>query len=202
MMNDLELLREMFKDNRLHIGIGTVSQMGLAKDGSLLRVMINLLPENREVVAVMCFADVYDVTFPEIDDLVIVAFVDGHPDEAHVIKLVNSKEEKIPAFAQSGHKVAYARPGKKFYLGSDTKVEIGRPDVEAAQALVLGNVLVTGLEAFVDALLNATQIGTSAMGPVYLDPGVRTALESFKSTYLTTAGTNILSQISFTERGV
>lgn len=201
-MFDLEFLREIFKDYRLHVGIGTITQLALADDSSSLRCQVLLLPDEREIVADVCFPDVYDVTFPEAGDLVVVAFVDGHPDEAHVVARLNSDEEPIPAFAANGASVKYARPGKKLYLGSDTKIGIARPNTEPSEPLVLGTVLVNGLTALLDAFLSASQIGQSAMGPVALDPAVRTALNNFKSTYLTTTSTNILSQISFTERGV
>ena len=207
MTTDLEFLREIFKDTRLHIGIGTITQLGLANDGSILRVQVNLLPEDRQIIAQMGFEDVYQVTFPEIDDLCVVAFVDGQPDDAFVIKVYNSTDEKIPVFAQTGHSTLYSRPGKKMYLGSDTKVGIGRPNVEPTEPLVLGNVTVEGLTALCNAFLQpggtpGNPIGQCLVGPVFLDPAVRTAINTFVSTYLTTPSTNILSQISFTERGV
>ncbi len=192
-MNDLELLREIFKDARLHIGIGTIVQLGLATDGSALRVMVNLLPENRQVVAEMTFADVYAVTLPEINDLAIVAFADGHPDDAFVIKLVNTSEEPIPDFARLGNTMIAPRTGKK--------VGIGRHTISPTEPLVLGNVAINGLTALVNAFLDATQIGLGPTGPVFLDPTVRAALVSFVSTYLTTPATNIASQVAFTERG-
>jgi hypothetical protein len=146
MMYDLEGLRDIFKDTRLHIGVGTIVKLGLANDGSKLRVMVNLLPENRQVVAQMTFSDVMDVEFPEIDDLAIVAFIDGHPDECYVLRLVNNKDEPIPKFAQQGDKVVYSRAGMKNYIGSDTKVGIGRPNIEPSEPLVLGTQLQTLLE--------------------------------------------------------
>ena len=202
MTNDLELLREIFKDSRLHIGLGVVTQLGLANDGSILRVMVNLIPENREVVCEMTFADVSIVTFPEIEDMCVVLFADGHPDDAYVIGLVNTTDEKIPLFAQTGNTVVYSRPGKKLYLGSSSKVGIGRPNVEPAEPLVLGTTLINGLTALCNAFLNATQIGQGVLGPVFLDASVRAAMVSFMSTYLSTTSTNVVSQIAFTERGV
>lgn len=201
-MNDLEFLREIFKDQRLHIGIGTIVQLGLANNGNILRVMVNLLPEQRQIVAEMTFSDVNDVTFPEILDLVIVAHIDGDSDEAFIIGVVSTDEEGIPQFAQTGHSVKYSRPGKKLYLGSSSKVGIGRPNVEPTSPLVLGDVLLAGLTALVNAFLNAAQVGTNGAGPVPLDGEIVAALTLFKSTYLTTPATNINSQIGFTERGI
>ena len=202
MMDDLEGLREIFKDVRQHVSIGVVTKLGLAKDGSVLRVQIQTLPTKMEVVAMMTFADVFDVTFPELGDLALVVYPDGLLDEAHVIALVNHEEEPIPVFARTGHTVKQSRTGKKLYLGSDTKVSLSRPGVEPSQAMVLGNVLASGLTAILNAFLNAPKLGSCAVGPVVLDPGIRAALLAAINTYITTASTNILSQLSFTERGV
>lgn len=198
---DLEFWREAFSDLRQHIGIGVVTQMEMVEDASELRVLVNLLPENREVVAVMSFADVYDVTFPEMNDLLVVAFVDGEPDGAHVIARFSSDEEPIPVLARTGDSVKYARTGKKMFIGSDTKIGIARPDKNPTQPLVLGTVMQAFMDAVLNAILNASQVGQSAMGPVFLDPALRASLVSIKSQYVDTAGTNFLSQIAFTERG-
>lgn len=64
MMSDLEYLRELFKDIRLHIGIGVITSIGLSKSGNTLRAMVNLLPENRQVVTVVAWDDVLDISFP------------------------------------------------------------------------------------------------------------------------------------------
>lgn len=140
MSDDLELLREIFKDHRLHLGIGTVSKIGVAKDGSKLRVQVNILPDQRPVICEMTFADVMDVTFPELEDLVIIGNIDGSDDETFVLKVVNNKDEPIPKLAQDGHTVKGSRKGKKLYLNSDTKIGIGKPDVDQTENLVLGKV--------------------------------------------------------------
>lgn len=201
-MNELEFWRTLFKDERLHLGIGAITQLGLSKDGNTLRAQVNLLPENREVVVEVTWDDYTRVTFPEVDDLVLVGFVDGHPDDGFLFKNLSNSDEPLAAFARAGHSIYYSRPGKKAYLGSNTKVGIGRPDVEPSEALVLGQTLVAGLQALVNAFLNAAAVGQNAIvGPVTLDPGVAAALQQFVQTYLTTASSNILSTIAFTERG-
>ena len=218
-MDDLEFLKEIFKDQSIHLAIGTVVQLGLSNDGSILRVMINILPSNRQVVAEMTFADVYDVTFPEINDLALISFAEGDPDECHVIKLINNTEEPIPEFAQTGNSVKYSRPGKKLYLGSDTKASIGRPNIEANSPIVLGDILVNHLTNFfntrMQTLLNSIlstipAVICTAPGEVgIVNPAFTTALANLEtqlgddvSEYLSTASTNIVSQIAFTERGV
>jgi len=204
-MNDLEFLRELFKDDRLHVGIGTITQLGLSKDGNRLRCQVLLLPEEREIVCMMTWDDIGRITFPEVDDLVLTAFVDGHPDEAHIIRLLTTSEEPIAKFAQAGHTITNSRPGKKNYIGSDTKVGIGRIDVDGTEPLVLGNVLIMFLGAVLDAFTqNAATVGTDSItsAPIILNPAIVTALANAKAQYLTASATNIASQIAFTERGV
>ena len=166
MTNDLEFLRDVFRDPRLHVGIGIVTKTGLSLDGNTLRVMVNLLPENRGVMAVVAWDDVLDISFPIVNDLVLVAFIDGHPDEGFMIKSITGPEEQIPKLAQAGNMVKYSRPGKKAYFGSDTKIGIARPDVDPDSPLVLGDVLLNGLNALVNAFLNASQVGQCAVGSV------------------------------------
>lgn len=136
-----------------------------------------------------------------MNDLALVAFVDGHEEECFLIKRITNDEDQIPALAQAGNMVKYARAGKKAYFGSDTKIGIARPDIDPTNPMVLGDILVNGLTALINAFLNAAQVGQCAVGPVYLDPSVRSALTSFNETYLTTEDSNIISQIAFTERG-
>lgn len=201
MSADLEFLRELFKDPRLHIGIGTIAQLGLSMDKNTLRAQVNLMPEEREVVCEVGWPDAGIISFPEVDDLVLCVFVDGDHQDGYVIKVLTTSDEPIPVFARLGHLVIYARAGKKAYLGSDTKVGIGRPGVEPAEPLVLGTVLVNGLTALINAFLNAAYIVDTPMGNGFLNPDIRTALGQFKTTYLTTSSSNIISQIAFSERG-
>jgi hypothetical protein len=208
-MNDLEFLRDLFKDPRLHIGIGLVTDLGLSQDGSILRASVMLQPENREIVAEVTFSDVNSVTFPEIQDLVLVLFVDGHPDEAFVVARINNSDEPIPVFAQAGNTMIAPRQGKK--------VGIGRSTVTPTDPMVLGTELMNylvALESRIEAIINAlntvpTTICTAPgvlgeVNPVLVTDldTVLSGLQSDKATYLTAASTNILSQIAFTERGV
>ncbi len=178
-------------------------KLGLAQDKSALRVQVNLLPENREVVCMMGWEDIGSITFPEIKDLVIVGFANGSPNEAHVIKMLTTNEEKISAFAALGHTVRNSRPGKKNYIGSNTKVGIGRIDVEPTEPLVLGNILIAALGALADALTSTSPFAQNIPAGITVDlnPDIVTAINLFKSTYLDSASTNIASAIAFTERG-
>jgi len=202
-VNDLELLREIFKDARLHVGLGTIAQLGMATDGSALRVMVNLLPENRQVVAQMTFADVFSVTIPEIDDLAVVAFVDGHPDDAWVLKLVNTNEEPIPVYARAGNTMIAPRVGKK--------VGIGRNTSTPTQPLVLGTVLQTLLSNVLDKLkelsdqiANHTHIGNLGYATsVPLTAAEFLVLEADFLGYKVSPVDDalVLSDIAFTEKG-
>lgn len=217
---DLELLREIFKDQRLHIAIGKITQLGLSDDRSCLRVQVSILPEEREIVAMMSWeavgADAGFFMFPEINDLVIIGQAEGDHEQAFVLKRLTSREEKIPLQATNGHLVARSRAGTNAYLQSDTLAAIGKPDGPADQPMVLGNVLKTALGNLYDALTNLiTKLDSdpvvicSAPGqPGYIHPTLKTdidaikaSLSSDKSTFVTTASSNIVSQIAFTERG-
>jgi hypothetical protein len=221
---DLEVLREIFKDQRQHIAVGKITQLGPAPDRSCLRVQVMILDPtaevDREIVAVMSWDDAGPdcgvIRFPEVADLVLVAFVDGDPDQAYVLKRLTSQEEKIPLKALDGHTVIAALAGKNVYLSSDTKIFIGKPGNEGTEPVVLGNVLVscltdlvTQVEAIISAIETNPMVICSAPGqPGLIAPALKTALDSVKtaldtnkSNFLTTSSSNILSQLAFTERG-
>jgi len=202
---DLEFMREVFKDVRLNVGYGTILSLSTSTDRSEVLVSVSTMPDGRGIIATMTWAATGNnagfYSYPEVGDMVIFVNVLGHPDLAYVIATCNSVEELIPVFATLGHMVAYANAGKKLYLGSDTKVAIGRPGIEPSEPLVLGNVLTTFLTDLLDLILDAPQIGFSAFGPVWLDPGIRSGIISYMTTYLSNSATNIVSQIGFTERG-
>jgi hypothetical protein len=66
---------------------------------------------------------------------------------------------------------------------------------------VLGDVLQTFCTNVLNAFLNAAEIGSCAVGPVVLDPGIRTILNQELQNHVTTASTNFLSQNNFVDRG-
>jgi hypothetical protein len=203
---NIEALRAIFKDKREWIGIGVVTATEMAKDRSVFRARVELFPDGREVVAV-CSSQggvgpgAGSFMLCSVDDLVLTANANGDDDSCYVIANLTSKDDKIPANAAPGVPVIKARAGKKVWITSDTRINLSKTDTAPTEAVVLGGVLKTFLEAFYDAILNAPAIGVSAMGPVMLDPSIRAALVTQKSQYLSTAATNILSQLAFTERG-
>lgn len=200
-MNDLEVLRDIFRDDRTHVGVGPITKLGLSQSGNVLRAQVMLLPDKREVVAEVTWDDIGRITFPQVNDLVMVAFVDGHPDEAHIMRMLSTDEDTISAFAQAGHTITNARAGKKNFIGSDTKVSIGRPDTEATEPAVLGQVLLDGLTALINCFLNAPQLGQCGVGPVVLDASVISLLQAFKQQYITLAASNVVSKVVFIDKG-
>lgn len=226
---DLELLREVFKDVRMHIGFGVITQMALATDNSCLRVQVSLLPERRDIIAEMSFADVYQVTFPEVNDAVIVAFVEGEPDLAYVVARFSSIEEPIPTLARGGDSVHYSRPKKKMFIGSDTKVGLARVGIDPSSALVLGDVFTTFMDNVLTVMINTEQklmdfvdvfnahvhtssapgILTTVTLPTSVTAAtvVKVAASGYKTTLTNQKASplddgTILSAIAFTERGV
>lgn len=206
---EIQALREVFKDNRLHFGIGLITGVELLSDNSALKVKLSVFPEQREIYATWSWDDIGPNSgtgsIPTVNDLVLFANVDGNDDLCFVIRRLSSKEDKIPKQAEGGHWFGRAKEGKKAYLLGDEKVLIGKgtnaDSADPTEPLVLGNILKTFLTNVLNEFLNAPQIGTCAVGPVMLDPTIRTNLTQMKSTYLTTASSNIVSQIAFTERG-
>lgn len=199
---DLETLRRMFSDQRVHLAVGIIKQLHLASDRSVLQVAVSVFPENREIIARMSWesvgADSGIFEFPAPGDLVLIGFAEGDVEHAFILKRLTSKEEKVPVKATEGNLVIRAK--KDAYL-SGQKVHVGKSGSAATEPLVLGLVLKTFLTNLIDSLLNAPQIGQSAMGPVMLEPQIRQDLTQFKTDFLDTASTNILSQVAFTERG-
>jgi hypothetical protein len=224
----LEELRAALADQRQHIGLAVVKKLAVLDDRSAMRVQVAMLPDENEIVATMT----WEATGPECgffdlpaaNDLVLVAFADGDPDQAFVVKRLTSKEDKIPLKAKDGHLVAIAKAGKKVYVDSDTEVnlrsamiQLMKLDSEAAtEPLVLGEVMLACLEDLytkLDTLLQTIITGpaaiTSAPGqPAPTHPAVISALtplkaqlQADKSKYVTTESSNVVSQIAFTERG-
>lgn len=204
---DLEALRALFADDRLHVGMGKILKLGLADDRSAWRVLVSMWPEERAIVARMAFdnagANSGFFNLPAVGEMVMVGFHDGDSDEAPVVLTrVPNRENKIPERAETGDLLAVARAGKAAHVQSDSRINLSKTKNDPTEPLVLGNVNVEFMTNLLDLLLNAPQIGWDVFGlPVFLDPNIRSTLIEYKQTYLTDASTNILSQLSFTERG-
>jgi hypothetical protein len=202
---ELEDLQNIFKDQRMHIGIGTITKIILADDRSFLRVYVSVLPEGREITAKMTWEHVGPSSgifvFPNVNDVVLIGMPNGDINLAYVLKRLTSKVNKIPLQAVSGDTAIVAKSGKKAWISSNSRINLSKTATTPTEPVVLGNTLASFFGAIFDAILDAPQIGQSPVGPVFLDPGVRTALVAAKAQYLQTSATNILSQLVFTERG-
>lgn len=203
MPSDLETLREIFKDKRAWIGVGTVKQKEIAKDGSVMRVKLNLLPDNHEIIARMT----WDGTGPEtgafnpvsIGDLVMVAYSDGTEDTAYVIRRLTSRADKMHPKAKDDHTVVQSLDNKQLYLGSKTKVNVGSGR-DCNEQMTLGTTNLNFMLDFFDLWLNATYTGVCAVGETFLSEQMRLGMEQLRAYYLADANTNIVSQIAYTER--
>lgn len=119
-------------------------------------------------------------------------------DDPGNLVVLGHRDSRRPEIDQQGEAALYNASGELIYLRLGS-IHIGSKSAD--QPLVLGTVLQTFLRAVLDAFLNAPQIGFSPFGPVFLDPGIRTALLQYRDTYLQQDSTNILSAVSYTERG-
>jgi hypothetical protein len=140
--NVLETLREVFKDQRIHLSLAVVEKLELADDRSFLNVLVNLVPDQLTIVAQMSWqqvgpdAGIYG--FPVVGDAVIVAFMEGDEDAAYVISRLSSQEDKIPVQAVDGDTVVRALSGKKSHILSDSEILLGRGGSDPTEPLVLG----------------------------------------------------------------
>lgn len=206
---DLEVMREIFKDQRRHIAVGKIVQLGAAPDRSCLRLQVQLfdptLEANQEIVALMSWDDAGpdcgSIRFPEVDDMVLVAFIDGDPNQAYVIKRLTSKEEKLPLKAMDGHTVLAALSGKNAYV-SGAQVHVTKSGVEGTENLVLGQVFKT-FAAQLLTYLKAHQHTSAAPGVLTSPPsgptGAAADFDALKSSPINDGA--ILSTIAFTEKG-
>ena len=137
----LEELKEVFKDDRLHMSLALVRQLEVAADKSVLRVKCTVLPDNHTVIAKMSWESVGPEAgifqFPSVNDLVIVAYMDGDVDQAFVVRRCTSKEDKLPLQAIGGHLVLKGLAGKKTYVISDTLINLTR-GTDGNEQAVLG----------------------------------------------------------------
>ena len=203
---DLEGLRSILSDQReTHIAVAKVLQMELESTRSTLFAKCKILTQDRDVVAKVAWSACSNggglFQFPQVNDLVLLVFAEKDAEQCFLVSRLSSYEDSIPADASNGNMVLKAFDGKKLFLQSNTKVNIGKSAGDLTEPLVLGEVLKEFLEELLKAFLEAPQIGITPFGPAFLDPGIRTKLTQFKTEYITDADSNILSQIAFTERG-
>lgn len=139
---NLEELKEILGDGKLHIAVAKILQLEVAADRSVLRCMVLLLPDNIKMVAKMSWdavgPDAGIFQFPALNDMVIIGFLDGHEQNCFVLRRLTSKIDKIPIQATSGHTVVKALPGKKSFINSNTEINLTR-EAPGNERLVLGD---------------------------------------------------------------
>jgi len=203
--SDIESLRQLLQDQKVHIEIGQILQLDLAKDRSVWRVKVKILPDDREVVARMT----WDQAGPESgiygpaekDDLVLLAYVESEElNLSFVIRRLSTKNAKIPIRAGDGHTFIKARPGKNLYLGSEAKTLLGKLSTETDpnEPMLLGNVV----KALFTNILTQIEVHThlsSAPGSPTSPPVNAPAFTELKASPVADNGIN--SDIIFGEKG-
>ena len=211
---DLEALRAVFADPRVWVACGTIQKVEIAPDRSTIRVLIKEMLDNDEIVSRVSWPqNVYSA--PEVGDLVLFVLSDADEDNSFVIAKLSGFDDKIPLRATLGQDVVNSRDGRKLNVSSDTRLNLGRGGlIEENEAVVLGNILKDALNAFTSNLLQGlTDVKDGPIGIGNLGFTIAThptlvakiALVEAQNAldvaeFLTLATTNILSQISFTER--
>jgi hypothetical protein len=216
---DLESLKQILQDQRVHLEVAEVLDIGYSTDRSVLRVKCLVLPEKYEVIAKLTFDSVGSgggMFGPiNVKDYVLIGFAGGSEDSAFIIKRLISKDDPYPEQLEQGHSVVKALPSKKMYMGSDTKTFIGKAlNVDLTENLVLGQQLKTLLVALLselkslsDNIASHTHIGNLGFetsppqqeiaGGVFSDHGA--FFDDKKSSPV--EDEVILSDIVFTEKG-
>lgn len=214
-MIDIEALREVLRDDRLHIGIGAIRRLILSEDRSYLKVIVSVFPEEREIVATMTWENVGpnsgDFEFPLAGDLILFAQADGDDDNAFVIKRLTSTEDKIPESAVGGDKVHKARSGNKYWNISDTRINLSKSDTEPTENLVLGQVFKQFASDLLDILKDHAQtdsehVHIGNLGYVTAPPQEAPDYLQRKTGYTNLQSSpindeEVLSDLSFTEKG-
>lgn len=196
----IEELREIFRDDRLHMTFAIVKALELAADKSVLRVKCSTMPDNLTIIAKMSWEAVGPEAgffqIPSVNDLVIVAYVEGDADLAYVIRRLTSAEDKVPAQAMTGDMVLKALPGKKMQVLSDLNVYLGRGGADPAENIPLGQVLKTLLSAWLTIDSTQDHIGNL---------GYKTSVPTQFQDYLDLKASPVddelmLSDLAFTEK--
>ena len=200
----IELLRSLFRDNRVHLAVAKILKLDFQSDRSELRVEVEVWPEKVGAVARMTWEQVGPNSgifgFPAIGDLVMVAVSDGNWDQMFVIKRLTSISDKIPVQAADGSTVIKSIPGKSVKIHSDTRVNLGREDSDdddVGENLVLGQVFKAHQSTVLQAIADHRHI---SMPPGYLtiEPDNRQDFLDEKASPIDDE--EILSDLSYTEK--
>jgi hypothetical protein len=159
----LENLREIFADDRLHLAIGVIKQLSVADDRSYLKAMVNVIPDNINMICTIAWEAVGPncgiFQFPSVNDLVIVGYLDGKENDAFVVRRCTSSEDKIPVQAVDGHLVLKTLPNKKAFISSPNEINLVRGDAAGNERLVLGDTFKTAYSSHLGIDAAHTHIG-------------------------------------------
>ena len=116
MSGHLEDLKQMLKDDKDNLSLGEVRGLQLARDRSVLNVTVSVFPEDREIVASMSWEavgkDAGFYHFPNIGDVVLIAYPDQEIDNAVIIKRFSNIDDTIPQNAVGGDMALKTREGE------------------------------------------------------------------------------------------
>lgn len=185
-MMDIDKLKQLLFDDRIHICLGIVKKLYLAEDRSYLKASVSVLPENREIIATVTWdstgPNAGDFDFPDPEDLVLIAQAEGDDNDAYIIRRLTSKIDKIPEEATTGDKVHKAKVGKKYWNESDTNIYLSRSGTAPTENMVLGQRFKSTYSTHLDEVVSAlekleTQI-TKVAAHVHFAFGVPTSAPS------------------------
>lgn len=90
----------------------------------------------------------------------------------------------------------------KILIGSDGKIRLGKRGSTPSEAAVLGDVLATGLQSILNSISTGPiGVDTSTGATIATHPTLQTAISNWITTYISTASSNIKSQLTFVDRG-
>lgn len=192
-MNELEIRSLISKEIRKQVN---VFLFGTAAGATEQSETINELAPGMSGIGVRPVMHPYGFCSKAPDGTIsVVARAGDHPGNRMV---VGHRAADRPTDLNSGEAVLYDAFGEAIYVRKK-KIQVGTKNSE--NPMVLGDVLVDMLTTLLNDILNAAQIGQTPFGPCFLDPTLRTQIQNIVQTYLTNSSTNIVSQLSFTERG-
>lgn len=132
-----------------------------------------------------------------VGTLGVTGRVGDHPG-ARMLLAYRDKARADMTWLKDGEACLYNANGDKIIIAED-KVQLGSE--AAANPVVLGNELVDLLGKLMDLIITGDfLLVTSPGNPTAPNPAKASQVTTWKSTYLTTANTNIVSQQVFTER--
>ncbi len=212
---DIESLKALLHDGRVHIATGKILQLEISEDRSIWLAKVEVYPDQYEVVAQMTWGQVgpdAGIFGPAIEgDMVLLAF-DQEMDEVYIISRLSSNIDTIPQQAIDGDTIIKAIAGKKAHIASDTRINIGKGEAEPTEPLVLGLELKTLLSYIFQQLIDMnTEISTHYhAGNLGAPTSAPTTASNFTAIGSNISGkkaspvddNKINSDISFTEKGV